>query len=93
MSMSVEWTGEISVPEEVLEIASKYRDTVLFMGALSYHGHPEYAEKLWEQSSEDLRDRMLRAGVLREFLKTGDEMERTYSNAFFMTHDIDLRLE
>lgn len=92
MAPEIEWCGEIDVPDDILAIADKYKSSVLFMGALSYHGHPKYAEELWEQASESARDRMLRAGVLREFLKTGDEMERTYSNAFFMTQGIDLRL-
>jgi hypothetical protein len=86
---------EITAPEAVWAEAEKFlgaRSPVLFYGVLSYHGLPEYAEKAWEAASEAVRQQWMQQGVLREFLKTGDEMERTYSNAFFMTQGIDLRL-
>ena len=87
---------EIKAPEEVWKEAEKYAGTqspVLFYGVLSYHGLPEYAEKAWESASGTVRQKWMNDAVLREFLKTGDEMERTYSNAFFMTQGIDLRLD
>ena len=84
----------VALPDEVWAKVDHYRETpVLFYGAVSYHGFPKYAEVAWESADESIQQQWMEQAVLREFLKTGDEMERTYSNAFFMTQGIDLRLE
>ena len=87
------WSGEIEVPQRVWLRVNELNDPTpeVFFGCLAFMGYEKYSQMVWEGLREDLRDQFLRRGVLREFLQT-QEPERTYSAAFFMAQDIDLRL-
>ena len=83
--------GPFDLPDELCELASRYKESELHLAVFIEHGHPEVATESWDAFPEDLREEVLRRAVMRLAIVPKDSETRRLALRFFDTLGVDLR--
>ncbi|HCH62642.1 MAG TPA: hypothetical protein DFR83_07560 [Deltaproteobacteria bacterium] len=79
------------LPDEICDLASRYKECELHMAVYIEHGHPEVATEMWAAFPEDLQEETLQRAVMRLAIVPQDSESRRLTLLFFDTMGVDLR--